>query len=57
MLKLLVLTKSMDFAAIGELGELYVRSPHLSAGYLGLPEATEAKFLVNSVRLHHAIFI
>eukprot|EP01147_Barroeca_monosierra_P005098 gene5098-139_t len=46
--QLLVLTKSMDFAAIGELGELYVRSPHLSAGYLGLPEATEAKFLVNS---------
>eukprot|EP00043_Microstomoeca_roanoka_P019450 m.219113 g.219113 ORF g.219113 m.219113 type:complete len:1307 (+) comp16996_c4_seq1:173-4093(+) len=45
--QLLVLTSDMKLAGIGELAELYVRSPHLSAGYLGLPDQTAQKFLTN----------
>ena len=32
---------------IGEMGELYMRSPHMAAGYLGLDDATKQKFLQN----------
>jgi non-ribosomal peptide synthetase component F len=32
------------------LGEIYVRSPHLSKGYKGLPDQTNAKFLRNPLR-------
>ncbi|KAI9291055.1 large subunit of L-aminoadipate-semialdehyde dehydrogenase [Neoconidiobolus thromboides FSU 785] len=32
---------------IGEVGEIYVRSSGLSEGYLGLPEVTDQKFLLN----------
>lgn len=46
--QLLVLDESgTAMAGVGELGELYVRSPHLAQGYLGLPEQTAQKFLVN----------
>ena len=31
----MLLNKSGQLAGIGELGELYVRSPHLAAGYIG----------------------
>ena len=34
-MQLLVLSKSGQLAGIGELGELFVRSPHLAAGYIG----------------------
>ncbi|EDQ91706.1 uncharacterized protein MONBRDRAFT_14686 [Monosiga brevicollis MX1] len=47
--QLLVLNQEMQMAGVGELAELFVRSPHLSAGYMGLPEATAEKFLVNPV--------
>lgn len=45
--QLLVLNSHMQQAGVGELAELFVRSPHLSAGYLALPKETDAKFLVN----------
>jgi len=35
---------------IGEMGEIYTRSPHMAAGYLGLEEATKLKFLQNPFR-------
>ena len=45
--QLLVLNSHMKQAGVGELAELFVRSPHLSAGYLGLPDKTDEKFLIN----------
>ena len=43
--QLLVLSHSGLPCGVGELGEIYVRSPHLARGYLGLPEPTAEKFL------------
>jgi len=37
----------MTLCGIGEMGELYMRSPHMAAGYLGLDDATKLKFLQN----------
>jgi amino acid adenylation domain-containing protein len=45
--QLLVLDKSGQLAGIGELGELFVRSPHLAAGYLGDDERTRQMFVTN----------
>ena len=45
--QLLLLTQSQQLAGIGETGELYIRSPHLAAGYLDDPDLTEAHFVVN----------
>lgn len=45
--QLLVLTPQQTLAGLGELGELYVRSPHLAAGYWGDAEATAARFVQN----------
>ncbi len=52
--QLLLLTASGQLAGIGELGELYVRSPHLAAGYVGDTELTAANFLVNPFTLRSA---
>jgi len=48
--QLLVLSSAGLPCGIGELGEIYVRSPHLARGYLGLPDVTKAKFLQNPFR-------
>jgi amino acid adenylation domain-containing protein len=45
--QLLVLNKSGHLAGIGELGELFVRSPHLAEGYMGDEERTRQMFIVN----------
>ena len=45
--QLLLLNKSGHLAGIGELGELYVRSPHLAAGYVGDDALTQENFLIN----------
>jgi len=45
--QLLLLTRAGQLAGIGELGELYVRSPHLAAGYIGDEQLTREKFLFN----------
>ena len=45
--QLLLLSASGQLAGIGELGELYVRSPHLATGYVGDDELTQQKFVVN----------
>jgi amino acid adenylation domain-containing protein len=45
--QLLVLNKSGRLAGIGELGELFVRSPHLAAGYIGDDERTRQMFIAN----------
>lgn len=44
--QLLVLTPQHRLAGIGELGEIYVRSPHLALGYLDR-ELTRERFLTN----------
>lgn len=45
--QLLILTAEMKLCGVGEMGEIYTRSPHMAAGYLGLPEATREKFIQN----------
>jgi hypothetical protein len=45
--QLLLLTASGQLAGVGELGELFVRSPHMAAAYVDDPELTAANFLVN----------
>ena len=45
--QLLILNKRGRLSAVGEAGEIYVRSPHIAKGYIGLPDQTRAKFLTN----------
>ena len=45
--QLLVVTPSGSLAGVGELGEIWVRSPHLARGYLGAPRATAERFAPN----------
>jgi amino acid adenylation domain-containing protein len=45
---LLVVTPSGTLAGIGELGEISVRTPYLSRGYLNDAELTAARFVVNA---------
>jgi amino acid adenylation domain-containing protein len=45
--QLLILNRSRKLAGIGELGDICMRSPHLAAGYLGDPELTRERFLIN----------
>jgi amino acid adenylation domain-containing protein len=46
--QLLLLTSNRALAGVGELGELYVRSPHLAVGYIGDDGLSERNFIVNS---------
>ena len=45
--QLLVLNQAQQLAGIGELGEIYIRSPHLARGYSENPKLTTVKFLLN----------
>jgi acyl-CoA synthetase (AMP-forming)/AMP-acid ligase II/acyl carrier protein len=45
--QLLVLNRAGQLAATGELGELYVRSPHLAEGYVGDEKLTNERFIAN----------
>ncbi|HET7462054.1 MAG TPA: amino acid adenylation domain-containing protein, partial [Longimicrobium sp.] len=46
---LLVVTPSGTLAGIGELGEIAVRTPYLSRGYLNDAELTAARFVANPI--------
>lgn len=48
--QLLILTPDMRQCGIGEMGEIFSRSPHMAAGYLGLDDASKLKFLQNPFR-------
>ena len=45
--QLLLLTPGGLLAGIGEVGELYIRSPHLAAGYAGDRELSRTNFVLN----------
>lgn len=45
--QLLVMNAAGKQAGVGELGEIYFRSPHLAKGYLGDEQLTREKFLTN----------
>jgi amino acid adenylation domain-containing protein len=45
--QLLLLTPNGKLAGIGEIGELFVRSPHLAAGYINDEQLTRERFAVN----------
>ncbi|MCP4658738.1 MAG: amino acid adenylation domain-containing protein, partial [bacterium] len=49
--QLLVLNRAGELAAIGEVGEIHVRSPHLARGYLGDAALTAERFLPNGAVL------
>jgi amino acid adenylation domain-containing protein/non-ribosomal peptide synthase protein (TIGR01720 family) len=45
--QLLVVNSAGLLAGVGEIGEIYFRSPHIALGYLSDPELTRKKFLSN----------
>ena len=45
--QLLVLNRSRQLAGVGELGEIFVRSPHLAEGYIGDEKRTKQMFMIN----------
>ncbi|HEY0601529.1 MAG TPA: amino acid adenylation domain-containing protein, partial [Herpetosiphonaceae bacterium] len=45
--QVLVLTAGQQIAGIGEVGEIYMRSPHLARGYIGDEQLTRERFLSN----------
>ena len=45
--QLLLLNKAGKLAGVGELAELYMRSPHLAEGYIGDERLTAEKFVTN----------
>ncbi len=45
--QLLILNQGMQLAGVGELGDIYIRSPHLARGYLNDEQQTRAAFLTN----------
>ncbi|HEV3049863.1 MAG TPA: amino acid adenylation domain-containing protein, partial [Longimicrobium sp.] len=45
--QLLVLNAAGELAGIGEVGEIWLRSPHLAAGYLGDEALSASRFVVN----------
>jgi amino acid adenylation domain-containing protein len=47
--QLLVLNGAQRLAGVGEMGEIYFRSPHLAKGYLGDEQLTVERFVVNPV--------
>jgi acyl-CoA synthetase (AMP-forming)/AMP-acid ligase II/acyl carrier protein len=45
--QLLVLNSSRQLAGIGQVGEIYIRTPYLARGYLGDDALTEQRFIIN----------
>ncbi len=45
--QLLILNKAQQLAGIGEIGEIHLRSPHLSGGYIGDYALTQERFIPN----------
>ncbi|HEV3051653.1 MAG TPA: amino acid adenylation domain-containing protein, partial [Longimicrobium sp.] len=45
--QLLVLNAAGELAGVGEVGEIWLRSPHLAAGYLGDAALSASRFVVN----------
>jgi acyl-CoA synthetase (AMP-forming)/AMP-acid ligase II/acyl carrier protein len=45
--QLLVLNRSEHLAGVGEIGEIFVRSPHLAKAYMGDEERTERMFIAS----------
>lgn len=44
-IQLLILNAQRQLAGVGEVGEIYMRSPHLARGYLGNDSQTREKFI------------
>lgn len=45
--QLLILNSLQQLAGIGEMGEIYVRTPYLAKGYIGSEELTSDRFIIN----------
>ncbi len=47
--QLLLLTNQQNLAGIGELAEIYIRTPYLSNGYLASDELNQERFIINPI--------
>ncbi|WP_248277581.1 non-ribosomal peptide synthetase [Brasilonema sp. UFV-L1] len=45
--QLLVLNSRFQLAGLGEIGEIYVRTPYLASGYIGCDQLTQERFIIN----------
>ena len=45
--QILVLNNAQQLVGVGELGEIYIRTPYLSKGYIGDEAATRERFIIN----------
>ncbi|GAB5360383.1 hypothetical protein AAMO2058_000623000 [Amorphochlora amoebiformis] len=46
--QMLIINSAGQLAGVGEMAEIYMRSPHISLGYIKKPKVTKARFLPNS---------
>lgn len=51
--QLIILNQSGKLTGVGELGEIYVRSPHLAYGYIASEEVNREKFIINPFHPHY----
>lgn len=52
--QLLIFNNSQQLASVGETGEIYVRTPYLSKGYMGDDPLTQNRFITNPYTQNHS---
>jgi amino acid adenylation domain-containing protein len=52
--QLLIFNNSQQLASVGEIGQIYVRTPYLSKGYIGDDPLTQNRFITNPYTQNHS---